>query len=78
MLLSNKLYDRLKWVVLVLLPATAVLINGLTGLFHWHNGEQWATLINLITVFLGSLLQISSNNFHQNGGSAHAIITKIA
>jgi len=66
MKLNNKIYDVGKWIVLILLPALAVLINGLGELYGWVSAPTIVTTTNLITVFLGSILQVSSNKYNKN------------
>jgi hypothetical protein len=66
MKLNNKIYDVGKWIVLILLPALAVLINGLGELYGWVSTPTIVTTINLVTVFLGSILQVSSNKYNKN------------
>ena len=66
MKLNNKIYDVGKWIVLILLPALAVLINGLGELYGWMSTPTIVTTINLVTVFLGSILQVSSNKYNKN------------
>ncbi|MBG9981870.1 holin [Aerococcaceae bacterium DSM 111020] len=68
MQLSNPLYDRLKWFTLIFLPALAVLMAGLGDLFAWPYTEQSVSALNLITVFLGTLLQISNHHYRNGGG----------
>lgn len=68
MKLNNKIYDVGKWIVLILLPALAVLINGLGELYGWVSTPTIVTTINLVTVFLGSILQVSSNKYNKNIG----------
>lgn len=63
MKLSNSVYDLGKWLVLVFLPALAVFIQGLSQLYQWQEGDQWVAVVNLITVFMGSLLQLSSHYY---------------
>lgn len=72
--LNNKVYDASKWFVLVFLPACAVLAGGLGDLYVWSDTTLTVTTINLITVFLGSVLQISSHNYHNTpkGGGQFA------
>lgn len=70
MKMSNQFYDKCKWIVLVFLPAFAVLISGVGDLYQWMNTSDIVTTINLITVFLGSLLQLSSQNYHDNNHSS--------
>lgn len=62
--LDNKVYDASKWFVLVFLPAFAVLAGGLGELYVWSDTTLAVTTINLMTVFLGSILQISSHHYH--------------
>lgn len=63
MKLSNKLYDVLKWIALVVLPALSALYLGLAGLWGFPCGEQVSGTIALIDTFLGALLGISSANY---------------
>lgn len=71
MSMSNELYDRLKWVALVLLPALAVLAAGLGDIYQLPATDLGVATINLWAVFLGSVLQLSSQNYHQGGGDSH-------
>lgn len=67
MCLPDPLYDLAKWVVLIFLPALAVFVAGLGEAYPGYDTGHLVTLINLFTVFLGSILQISSNHYHQGG-----------
>jgi len=65
--LKNKNYDTGKWLVLIFLPALAVFVGGLGETYGWvHITKDLVTTINLTTVFLGSILQISSLKYNQN------------
>ena len=66
MKLTNQMYDVSKWIILIFLPALAVLIGGLGEIYQWVNTSVLLTTLNLFTVFLGSLLQLSSQKYHQN------------
>lgn len=63
MILNSKLYDALKWVALVVLPALAVLYLGLGTLWEWERTKEVVGTIALIDTFLGAILQLSSHNF---------------
>lgn len=63
MKLSNKTYDIIKWVVMIVLPALSALYVGLGGIWGWPYIEQVAGTISCITVFLGALLGISSASY---------------
>lgn len=71
------MYDKLKWLVLVFLPALAVLISSVGKLYEWSESERIMSLINLVAVFIGSVMQVSSIHYHQGGGGNHAVHTSI-
>lgn len=64
-LLSNKTYDRLKWVALVLLPALAALYLGLAPLWDLPKQEAVTGTIVLVDTFLGVLLGLTSKQYRQ-------------
>lgn len=61
--MSNKLYDVLKWIALVVLPALASLYIGLGQFWTIPYPEQIAGTIMLVDAFLGAILGISSINY---------------
>lgn len=65
--LKNKTYDKLKWGVLVVMPAAAVLISSVGSSLNWTYTELTVTILNAVTVFLGTSLGVSSANYHKNG-----------
>lgn len=65
MKMSNKLYDILKWIVMILLPALAALYSGLAGYWGFPYVEQIVGSISVVTAFLGALLQISNANYRK-------------
>ena len=58
--MSNKLYDVLKWIALILLPALGTLYFALAGIWGFPYGEQIVGTITAIDCFLGALLGISN------------------
>lgn len=68
MVLKNKVYDILKWIALVVLPAIATLYFALSGIWHLPYGEEVVGTITAIDTFLGAILQISTNNYSKKGG----------
>jgi hypothetical protein len=64
--MSNKLYDVLKWLAMVLLPATATLYFALAGIWGFPHGEEIVGTITAIDTFLGVLLGISSAQYKKN------------
>lgn len=60
--MSNKVYDRTKYALLVVVPAVITLIVGLGALYNFDTDLIVGT-ITLIATFLGQLLKISSDNY---------------
>lgn len=64
-ILTNKQYDILKWVALVLLPALGTLYFGLAGIWGFPYGEQIVGTITVIDTFLGVILGISTKQYNK-------------
>lgn len=64
-ILSDKAYDILKWVALVLLPALGTLYFGLAGIWGFPYGEQIVGTITVIDTFLGVILGISTVQYNK-------------
>lgn len=62
-MITGKLYDWLKWIALLVLPALATLVLGVSLTYEWENGSKVATVITLVSAFLGTILQVSSAKF---------------
>ena len=63
MKLNNKVYDVLKWIALILLPALGTLYFALAGIWGFPYAEQIVGTITAIDTFLGVLLGISNNSY---------------
>lgn len=61
--MNNKVYDILKWVAMIVLPAIGTLYLTLSGIWGLPYGEQIAGSITAIDTFLGAILMISSNSY---------------
>ena len=66
-MMSNKTYDVLKWVALVVLPAAATFYLGLGNYWDIPYPEAIAGTITLIDAFLGTVLGISSVQYSKKG-----------
>lgn len=64
--MNNKVYDILKWVAMIVLPALATLYLGLSNVWGLPYGEEVSTTITLVNTFLGAVLMISTNQYNKN------------
>lgn len=64
-LLNNKVYDVLKWLALIALPALAVLYSALSGVWGWPYANEVSTTINAVIVFIGTLIGISTAAYNK-------------
>jgi hypothetical protein len=65
MLLNNKVYDILKWIAQIGLPALGTLYFALASIWGFPYAEQIVGSITAIDVFLGVLLGISTNAYNK-------------
>ncbi len=64
MRLPDKVYDILKWVCLILLPASSTLYWSLANIWGWPYAEQVTGTIAAVGTFLGVLLGISTHAYY--------------
>lgn len=64
--LTPSLYTWLKWLCIIVLPALASLIVGLSRIWDFEVlGSNIAATITLIATFLGTILCISNYNYYK-------------
>lgn len=63
--MSNKMYDVLKWIVMIVLPACATLYAALSGIWGLPFAEQVPATITAVDTFLGVVLMISSVQYNK-------------
>lgn len=63
--MSNQMYDKLKWIAQILLPAIGTLYFALAGIWNFPYGEQIVGTITAVDTFLGVCLGISTNNYNK-------------
>lgn len=66
MKLSNKVYDVLKYITQIGLPAIGTLYFALSGIWGFPYAEQVVGTVTAIVTFLGVLLGISSANYNKS------------
>lgn len=63
--MSNKVYDALKFVAQIVLPALATFYVTLASLWNLPYPEQISGTIMAVDTLLGAILMISSNNYNK-------------
>ena len=66
MQLNSKLYDILKWITMIVLPALATAYVGLAAIWGWPYADQVAKTTAVICTLLGALLGISTAQYNKN------------
>jgi hypothetical protein len=64
--MSNKIYDILKYIALIVLPALGTLYFALAGIWGLPYGEQVVGTITAIDTCLGALLGLSAYKYKKN------------
>lgn len=65
MKMTNNVYDVLKYIAQIALPAVGTLYFALAGIWGFPYGEAVVGTITAVDVFLGVLLGISSSNYNK-------------
>ena len=66
MKLNNKVYDILKYVTMIGLPALTTLWLTLASIWSFPYGEPIGATLGAVTVFLGALLGISTAQYNKD------------
>lgn len=61
---NNKVYDVLKWVCLIGLPALSVFYAALDSAFNWGYTETVCTVIAAVEAFIGALIGVSTREYN--------------
>lgn len=64
-MLNDKVYDVLKWVALVVLPAIATLYTALAGVWGLPYAQEIPATITAVDLFLGALLGVSTVQYNK-------------
>lgn len=71
MKLSNKLYDVLRVLAGIVLPALAAFYVALSGIWHLPLAKEISGTIAAVVCLIESLLKISSINYWKDGEEVH-------
>jgi hypothetical protein len=75
-MITGKIYDVLKFLALVVLPALGTLYFTLAGLWGLPAAEQVVGTIVAVDTFLGVVLQISSSAYKSSTGQGTLKVTR--
>ena len=64
-MLNNRVYDILKWVVMIALPALTTAYVGLAAVWGWPYATEVAKTSAVICTLLGALLGISTAEYNR-------------
>lgn len=64
--MNNKVYDILKWIAQIVLPAAGTLYFALSQIWGLPYGEQVVGTITAVDAFLGAILGVSSMNYYKD------------
>lgn len=71
MKIPNKVYDVLKWVLLIVVPAFEVCLNALAAAWAWNIPLEAITgTIAAVATFIGICLGISNYNYYKEDNNA--------
>lgn len=65
MKLPNRLFDFLKWVAILFLPALAILIRSIFAIWNLPFGAELSDTIIALQVFLGAIIGVSTLNYNK-------------
>jgi hypothetical protein len=66
MMITGKLYDVLKFLALVLLPALGTAYFALAGIWGLPSAQEVVGTIVVVDTFLGTILQISASQYNKS------------
>lgn len=65
-MLNNKVYEVLKWLTMIALPAISVFIGTVGTELGVSDPETMVVVLNAITVLMGSLIGVSTLNYNKD------------
>jgi len=68
MKLPDKMYNVLKWLTMIVLPAIATLYFALSGIWGFPYGEQVVGTITALVTFFGVVLGVSTAQYNKKSG----------
>ncbi len=66
MKLPDKVYDVLKWITMIVIPALATAYVGLAAVWAWPYADEIAKTAAVVCTLLGALLGISTAQYNKD------------
>lgn len=66
--MTNKAYDTIKWIVVIVLPSLGTLYFALASIWGLPYGEEIVGTITAIDTFLGAVMMISTAQYNKRVG----------
>lgn len=70
--LPDSVYQVLKWLVVIVIPAAATLYVGLALVWGWPYADEIAKTASLICAFIGALIGVSQIGYNKSLAAAKA------
>ena len=64
--LKNGIYDALKWIVMIVIPALTTAYVGLAAVWGWPYAEPIAKTSAIVCTLLGAILGISTITYNKD------------
>lgn len=74
MAMTNKTYDKLRYLSQIVLPAVATLYFALSQIWGLPHGEEIVGTITAIVAFMGTSLKISSHQYYKKSDEYQGIM----
>jgi len=69
MKMSNQVYDLLKFIAQIVLPAIATFYVTIAGIWGLPLGDEISRTVMAVDTLLGAVLMISTSRYNADGGS---------
>lgn len=63
---KNLIYDVIKWIVIIVMPAVATLVGTIGNAVEWSGTELFLVIWNAVNLFLGTITGISNYTYKKN------------
>lgn len=70
MQIPDKVYDGLKWLCILGLPALSSLYSTLAGIWGWPFAEQVPQTLSAVGLAVGTVIGVSAANYQKKGDNA--------